>query len=405
MSGPTTAVEAVAHGAIALLFLGLAGLEGSPRVMRVLDSRRTIFVRRTAQYFAAQSYGPGAGVGAGAASGHALAGHQNHHQQQRRPGGSSPATGPSPTSSGSLHALSPRRTSSLGSQSQKPAPAPGETPSLLTDNRFLLGCVALLVGLARGTFMLSVLLLSGSGAASAMTGQGLASDLISLPMACLSYSLVIAVLWAHRDLMSRIRRAHATGLLDPLQTGGGGRSSADMEAAPTNSTSTLAVDVGGAVAVDVQGGVAGASAGGQPCGGCCGAGCCTRLWRGVVVPYRAVLSMLLVAALMVAGMAVEETRGGDFTEYLSPAISLVLAGWGFVATVESYLTLRFLGTASRRVIVAILTLTAYLIARGIYVVPPVQGKVCSAQGDYWQCLFAYSAVDAVGMLLSIAILP
>ena len=127
-------------------------------------------------------------------------------------------------------------------------------------------------------------------------------------------------------------------------------------------------------------------------------------------PYRAVLTMSLVGFILAAAFVIELiTENVKVSEYCSPVISIFLGLWSLYSTVESYIRLRFFGAASRRVIVAILILTIYLLVRGIVILPPVQDKLCAEDDDgvhdYWRCFFAYSSVDALGMFISLIVLP
>lgn len=479
---PIPPEQAAATSIIAILFFFITVLEGSPRILRVIDSRRQIVVRRTAQYFATQNYNT-----------------QQQHQPQTPKSQSNLGSGNNNSGTNT-----PRRTSSMGSAAQRQA-GNLELPSLLTDNRFILGVVAATVGVLRSAYVLSVLMMNQTGSSSdqsttespslmsssssssfsdhnaqnrhcryvdpfhnsmfvsasasskspptdVLAGETVVSDLITAPLAVLSYSLVLAVLFAHRELMTKIRKAYdpnpppsdhpefprnpsPSSVVPPVvvvarrssATNLNTHSSTNSNAASSSSQGNLSRTESPGTAINTnQNGSSGSAVASSatfaidpnplipPPVESSSSSCLeSDFYQKFVRPYRTLLSIAFVALILAAAFVIEAvTQDVNVIEICSPAVSILLGIWSFYSTVESYVRLRFFGAASRRVIVAILILTIYLLVRGIIILPPIQEKLCATNNDdesggnnYWRCFFPYMIVDSLGMLISLLVLP
>lgn len=433
MGPPTDVFEGMAEGFLVVLYLALAAAEGGPRILRVIDSRRRIIVQRSAAYFAHVAYAaPQAAASSsvgGGGGGPNMSGNLNmsggQQQQHLTRGGSATSSGqlPSPSNSSHLNLGSGRRTPRR--YSSNVAPPQQNLPPLLSDNRFLLGVCALAAGILRSSFGLCVLLFwDNSPHSASITESNAVTDSITMPLAWLTYCLAISVLFCHRDLMAKLQQA--TAVRAPSDIGGGlggivttgGLSSEQQQQRPASSTSNLSTgndnnnvarDSGSALANDnfsnnTENDNNNNNILDQLT---CGCTCCTDL-SSFVTKYRAVFAMIFVGMLLVAGQVLEDEKflTGELGEYVSSGISYVLFVLSLVSFVEALMKLRNFGRMSQRVIVAIGVLMVYCVVRGTVVIGPVQGQMChKGPGSYWRCAWTFSAIDAIGLLLSSLILP
>ncbi len=320
--------------------------------------------------------------------------------------------------------MTPRHSSIIGAGS---AGLHGSTltDSIWSDNRFLFGAAAVAVGVLRGTYVFMVLMLSNKENQrdnESISGDNLVSDTVTAPLAVLFYSLCSSILWALRDLLLRIRMS--MNVMSP-----GGTQSPGLMSTPgltpaklgniaaSNSTETNTVTSsddlpnaksagGGAAAVNMM------DTSSAPDTPPCYATLLARLQ-----PFAAVITSLLIMIVTVVTLSVAwgiKHRDGDdltvrkFPAAVSSSISFCLMLWCVSLTIQAINTLKAVGVAAHRVVVAFVVMTIFLMLRGLLIMPPVQNSICGhnagAEG-FWQCTWTYSMIDAGGVGVVLVLLP